>query len=1010
MVTRLKYMTMDIRRKLVFIAVVACSFIWTCIGAAQTTQLTGIVRNENGEPLPGVSVKVENQSGYVITDANGRFYLDTDKLKGSIACNFLGYKDAIVPIVVGTNMDIKLSPDASLSDELRDVALLMKEARVTGTGAISTVKSDEINTWQGNGLDEALKGKLSGYYNGQIRGMNSINGDAILIVIDGVPSPTVTLNNINPKTVASVSILKDAAAKALYGPLGAQGVILVTTKKGIPGKTKVNVNANFSFEFPTVKAKMLDSYDYATLRNQALTNDGLPEAFSKDQIAAFQNGTGINNDWRKMFLKDSYTSQRYNLELNGGNEKMRYYVNAGYARNEGLYKVDWTDKYNPSSYDNRFMLTSNIDVDLFSFLNVFLNTNVQIERNNSSGGGNIINKIYSTPNTVEGPLSDGKIVTTENFPDPIYGSINYKGVNTQTGTDVNVSMGLNLDLGFLTKGLLLKGIVGYNSYYVGTRIGSYNYARYVRDETGKLVQLGADVETALSWSKSSSTYYFMNFQGILQYNRTFGNHSIEALASYLAEDKLGSNYSSGWLLPFNRIQVGGHVKYGYGNRYFAQFDCTYAGSEQMKKGNQFHFSPTGSLSWVVSNEEFLKDQSFISLLKLRGSYGGLEYDNLWNFSNRYLYANDIRQANGAGLINSIFTCALVTEGALGNAKIKWEKSYQQNYGIDISLLNSLNFSVDYWRTNQKGILCKDETTPVLGGINQSDLPYVNAGKVVNQGVDFEASYTKKLGCGLSIVATADFGWNKNEVKNALDINYAEAGYYYPSRMSGYSIGQKFGYLVDYSNGNGFFNSEKEIKDRNLRYEGTAPRVGDLIYQDLNNDGVIDEKDKAPLKGVKTMPDCMYGASVQLRYKGFDLYVQLQAETGRNAYYDGLGVFENKSQGVYLDMHKNAWTAAKYAAGENISYPALTSTTSSSLQANDFFVSNADYLRLKNVTFGYSLPDNIVKKLLVNQVRFYVTGQNLLTWTNLKFKGIDPESTSIDSFKYRMVNFGLNINF
>ena len=555
-------------------------------------------------------------------------------------------------------------------------------------------------------------------------------------------------------------------------------------------------------------------------------------------------------------------------------------------------------------------------------------------------------------------MVDGKIVTTENFSDPIYGSINYKGVNQETATDVNADFGLNLDLSALTKGLSLKGIVGYHSYYTGIRKGEYDYARYVRNEEGELVLFGTNVEKALSWSKSASTVYFMNFQGMLEYNRTFGAHSVDAFLNYLAEDRLGDSTSAGWLLPFRRIQLGGHAKYGYDGRYFLQFDFTHAGSEQMRKGNQFHFSPTVSGAWVVSNEKFMKNQSVLDFLKFRLSFGALQYDNLWNFSSRYLYADDIRDMEGSGIIGSIFTNFLVSEGALGNPDIKWEKSYQQNYGVDMTLFNSLNLSVDYWRTQQRGVLCQSDLTPALSGFTGDKLPYTNVGKVQNQGVDIEVGYSKKWNSGFEIGVTGDFAWNKNEIIDANDLDYSSIGYYYPFRKTGYSIGQKFGYLIDYSNGNGFFNSRQEIEDHNLVYQDIAPRVGDFIYRDLNGDGLIDERDKAPLDGVKTMPNFMAGASVQMKYKNFDLYIQLQGETGRNAFYDGLGVFENQAQGVYLDIHRNAWTPERYAAGEKIEYPALTSTTSSSLLANEFFVSKANYLRLKNVTLGYSLPDKI----------------------------------------------------
>lgn len=1001
------------KKSIEIVLIIVTSFFFFGISEAisQTKSVAGIVQDEEGKPISGVSVRIQDSPGYVVTDSKGRFYIYTDQVNGNVVFSNVGFRNATLPIIVDADMNIKLIADASCRDEILDVALNRSESRLSYTGSMSVVKSPEIETWQSSGLTETLRGKLAGYSNGHIRGLSSMNGEAILIVINGVPAPTIDLNMIDPRSVQSVSILKDAAAKALYGPLGAQGVMLITTKKGIPGKTDVNVNVNFSMEAPAVKADMLNSFEYATLRNEALSNDGLPAAYSQNQLNAFANGSGIDNDWRKIFMKDIRTSQRYNTELKGGNDRMRYYVNAGYARTNGLYKVDWKEKYDPSNYENRFTLVSNIDVDLFRFMQAFLNTNLRVNRTNNTGGKDIITKIYSTPNTIEGPLAeDGKIITNENFPDPIYGSINYNGVSLNTATDVNSNFGLNVNLGMLAKGLSMKGIVGYHSLFNGNRLGSYNYARYVRDEMGILVLLGTNVEKALAWSKASNTDYFMNFQGTIEYNRKFGLHSVDAFLNYLAEDKLGNNYSTGWLLPFRRIQLGGHAKYGYDNRYFLQFDFTHAGSEQLMKGNQFHFSPTLSGAWVVSNEGFMKEHHRINLLKLRASFGALNYDNLWNFSSRYLYADNVREADGAGYIRSIFTAALVTEGELGNPAIKWEKSYQQNYGVDISLFNALNFSFDYWRTNQRGVLCKSELTPELSGFSSADLPYKNVGKVFSQGVDAEIGYTKNFPSGFVVTVTGDFSWNMNKVTDAQDLNYSGIGYYYPYRKSGYSIGQSFGYLVDYSNGNGFFNSQQEIADKKLIYQGVAPRVGDFIYKDLNHDGFINEGDKAPLRGVKTMPNFMSGASVKLAYKNLDLYVQLQGEAGRSAVYNGLGIFENKAQGVYLAMHQHAWTAERYANGEKIEYPALTSTTSSSLTDNDFFVSKADYIRLKNVTLGYSLPKKIVTAMGVNQLRLYVTGQNLYTLTNLKFKGFDPESTSIDSFIFRMINFGLNLNF
>jgi len=909
--------------------------------------------------------------------------------------------------------------DSVLDSRLVEVALGQQVPEWSYTGSYSTVTAKELDYWQTTQLDEALVGKLAGYYNnGAIRGLNSPTGDALLVVLDGIPAPTITLSSLDPSSIETVTIMKDAAAKALYGPLGAQGVFVVTTKRGHAGKTTVHVNANFGWQEPTEKAEMVGSYAYATMRNQALRNDGLAERYGSSELSAFANGTGIDNDWRKLYMRDFRPMQKYNIEVAGGNDRTKFYVNAGYSHIGSLYKAEFKDKYNPEHYQQRFNLSTNIQVKMFSFLSMFAGTNVRIGHDNYSrsdgdewnNSNNIIKSLYTTPPTVENAVIDGKVVADENFPNPIYGQINYRGVYKLTSTDVNAHFGLDFDLGFLTKGLTARAMVGYNSNYCGDRKGAYNYARWVRDENGELVRLGTDNDDPLEWSKESRMIYFMNFQAMVKWEREFGKHGFDAFVSYLGEDRLGNSKEAAWLLPYNRIQLGGHFKYGYDKRYFAQFDFTYAGNEQMRKGNQFHFSPTGSVAWVASNESFLRDVEWLNMLKFRASFGALEYDVLHALPSRYLYASEYREGSG-GAIAEIYGAATIGEGVLGNPDLKWEKSYQQDYGFDLSVLdNTLALNFDYWRTNQRQVIYQDRTLPAISGIGVKRVPYQNIGKAFNEGVDVQVSYQKQLPHGIGLEVTGDFGWNHNRVEYGADIDYSGLNYAYPYRTTGYPIGQKFGYLVDYSNGNGYYNSQAEIDASNLQYQGATPRVGDFRYRDLNGDGRIDEGDVAPLDGVKSMPSVNYGASVKLTWNNFDLYVFLQGETGRNAFYSGLGVWENQSQGVYMEHHMNAWTAERYAAGAAIDYPALTSTTSSSLTANDFFTSKADFFRLKNVTLGYSLPKKWMKKIGMNQIRFYFTGQNLLTATNLKFKGIDPEKNNIADFYYRSYNIGLNVSF
>lgn len=885
------------------------------------------------------------------------------------------------------------------------------------TTTLATVKvgSDIITLSPSATLDEAVKGHLAGYYNnGEIRGMQSQNGSPILLVLDGVPSTTLTLSDIDPLTVESVEILKDAAAKAIYGPLGAQGVIVVNTKRGFTGNTIVKVTANFAFQKPTKTADMVDGYQYATLRNQALANDGLASAFSADQLSLLQSGQGYNNNWRDQYLHNFRTAQRYSISLTGGNERVKYYVNGGFEHETGLYKTDWKEKYDPTPWTNRFNVTSNMDIKMFPFLSAWMYSSMRITRENGSDSDyDIINLCHIIPPTTPGGVVDGKIVTDENFANPIYGEINYSGAKETTGTNINANFGLNLDLNQWVKGLSLQGILGYNSKYTGVRHGSYDYSRYVSDGDGGWSLLGTQREAALSWSKASTAIYFMNFQGRIKYQREFGKNYVSANLTYLSEDKLNGSTSTGWLLPFSRIQLSGEVKYGFDNRYYVQASFNHAGSEQLPKGNQFHFSPAGSVSWNAHNESFLRQVTWLNQLKLRASAGILQYDNLWNFPSRYLYADEYRQQGGGGVIGSLYSYAHISEGLLGNPTLTWEKTYEQNYGIDLRVLNSLSLSVDYFRSHLNRMLCVDNTTPTAGGHSTSTRAYTNIGRTHNQGVDVSARYTGVIPSAdhMTINGYVDLGWNKNRIDYAGDLDYSSSGYAYPSRTSGYSIGQQFGYLVDGSNGSIFYNSQNEIDNCGLTFAGREPRPGDLKFQDLNGDGVIDECDKAPLDGVKTMPSFNYGFGAQVMWRGFDLYLYFQGETGRNQLYSCAGVYENSYQGVYVNgLHTHAWTAERYAAGQDIRYPALTSSNSSSLQDNSFFVSKADYIRLRNLVLGYSLPTNTVQKLKLTQLRFYFAAENLFTSTNMKFKSFDPESTGLSDYLYRSFSIGLNLSF
>jgi len=990
--------------------------------------VSGQVMDEGNEPIAGAVITVPGTQIYTMSAMDGVFKISVPDYTSKITCSYLGYRNEIITLNGKDEIKVNMVPNYSGQEKLVNNGLGQMVPESAYTGARSSVYASAIGKTPSVGLDQTLTGRLAGLTSLQgssapgsdgtskfIRGIFSSNGNAILCVLDGVPAPTLSPNTIDPNTIESVTLLKDAAAKALYGPLGAQGVLLINTKQGRAGKTEVHADLNFGINGYTREYKPLDSYTYATLRNEALSNDGLPAIYTPEQLEAFKNQGGVNNNWKDMYYKKRTTTQIYNVSGTGGTERIQFYLNTGFTHQDGIYEADKNGKFDPRPYYNRFTTVSNVKVNVFKYLNAGLNTNVRIYRNNGSNTdtSSILEGIMLTPATVPGPLSDdGKIVTTENFPNPVYGKINKTGYSKSTGTDVNANFNLDLDMGFLTKGLSANAMVGYHSYYSGTIDGTADYTRYVFDQDGNTVPFGSNADSPLSLGKSSNTVYSMNVQGSLLFERTFLNKlKVNALANYLAEDRISSSFNSKYVLPYRRIQFAGQLHLGWDNKYFIQGALTDAGSEEFRKGNQYHISPTISGAWNVSNEQFMKGIKWLDLLKVRASYGALKYDNIYSIG-RLLYSSEIRQENGSGYINSLYTAALIKEYLLGNANITWETSYQQNYGIDFCFLNSFKASFDYWKTSQNGVIGKDFSKPGITGINSDNLPYENIGKIRSQGVDLTLEYSRKLNCGLEMDITGIFGYNTNKVISSGEVDLSSSGYAYPYRTTGYALGKQFGYIVDYSNGNGFFNTQEELDNNKLIYEGMkAPRLGDLKYKDLNNDGVINQKDMAPLAGTKMIPSYDYSLNIDMAYKGFDFSMFWQGNAGKAAFYNGPGIHEDWAQGTYSPIHQSAWTAERYANGEKILYPALSAGGASSLEVNNFLISKNDFVRLKNLIIGYSLPEKILNMAHLTKVRLFLSGENLLTFTNFKFKNIDPEQTNIDTYPvYKTFNIGLNINF
>lgn len=909
---------------------------------------------------------------------------------------------------------------------------LQQDTRASLTGAVVTISGDELRKSPVPGLASALAGRFPGLIVSQssstlgwesaslmIRGENSMHGNAPLIFLDGVPTPFLDLKNVNLETVESVTVMRDGASLVTFGYQSANGAIYINTKRGFSGKTKVSVTADFALQQATVKPRLLNSWEYASLRREAQLNDRLTPSFTPEQIENYRLGENSdlypNNNWYDMFIQDVAPMQRYNLALSGGNERIRFYVDAGYIGQESLVKTKENDLFNPSAYLNRFNILTNLDVNLFNNLRFFLNQNVTIDRKNNMpvGEGNIFSSALFMPATVNGPLGpNGEIIATTRETDPIYGKLNRSGFDRSTNTAMNVALGLDFNMDFITKGLSLKGIVGYEGYIKNTINGRTGYARFVRDETVEdelvLIPYGSWKDSPLSLGKSSSMYYSMNIQAALNYRRIFNEkHDVRAGVGYYTQNLLKETFSNLETLPYDRIVLSGHVKYGYDMRYFLEANMGYGGSDQFKKGNRFGFFPSVAGAWIVTNEGFMEgSKAVLSLLKLRASYAWAGNDDLG--TPRFIYNDNI--GVGSGFLGSLAQGEGITESLRGNPFLQWEDSRQQNYGIDLGFLNTFTFTADYYNNYTTGIVLQDYTVPDLQGMNGGKQPYQNAGKMRNQGFELSLNYNKTLNKNMSVCANGYVAYNTNKVIFAGELDRSGNDYFYPYRKTGYRLGQNFGYLIDKSNGNGYFNSLEEIQNSGISYEGKQPRVGDFIYQDLNGDKIINEKDMAPIGG-SGLPKLTYALSAQFRYKGFDAYLLFQGVGKTTSYMNGLGVSETHGQGVYTELHKKAWTQERYENGLPISYPALSTDGSTSLRGNEFFMVDRSYVRLKTAEVGYTLPVSVCRKIKIDKIRVYLNGNNLLTFDSMKFDHIDPEVGYMGGYPlYRVFNIGLNIVF
>ena len=1020
-------------RKLIVGLLCICS---TAATFAQTATVSGVVKDDTGEPVIGAGVLVKGTTLGTITDIDGHFSFRADDLNGVLVVSFVGMETQEIPMKGKGTFDIVLKSSNTLLEEVQVVAYGAQK-KVTLTGSISSVNTDELlkvpTASIGNMLSGVLSGVSSIQSSGQpggddpdvfIRGISTLNtmNAKPLYLVDGVER---SFFQIDPNEVENITILKDASSTAVFGVRGANGVIIVTTKRGKEGKAKINASFSYGIQTPTRMPEFVNSYDYATFLNEAYTNDGKDPKFTPEAVEAFRTHSNPiiypDTDWMELLFKSSAPQTQGNVNISGGTERVRYFISMGMLDQKGFFKNHDT-RYDANFNFNRYNYRANLDIDFTKTTLVAINMGGRVEKRNFPRSGDDINQLFrriywATPFSGPG-IVDGKWIKGNSQYLPVglsdgLGNIYGRGYGSKTTNVVNLDLALTQKLDFITKGLQFKIKVAYNSGYDHTKeratsIESYQ-PWYRKDVTWMEHPAGSDpnevvyiqdgeaglISYAESFGKSRDWYAEASFD----WKRDFDLHHLSALALYNQSKTYypDSDYPG---IPRGYVGLVGRVTYDYDNKYLIEGNVGYNGSENFAPGNRYGFFPAVSGGWVLTQEEFLKDNPVVNFLKIRASYGIVGNDRYHpygtGFMDRFLYLpNSYFIGCGYQFGTGTSWSPGAYEKSFGNCGLSWEKSAKQNYGIDFSLFNQkLSGSIDYFYEKRTDILAKASTDPIIHAMS---LPVLNLGIVSNKGVELNLKWNHKIN-SFRYWTNLNVSYAKNKIVYQDEV---PSEYTYTLK-TGHPVGQPFGLKV-----RGFYyEGMEDVADHSY-----VLKEGDVVYEDLNHDGKIDDNDKTAI-GYPSYPLLNAGLTLGFEYKGFDFSMLWVGATKTSrvleeTFRKPLG--ETYDRSLMSHQFTDRWTPETAATAK---LPRATiDGVKNNYRDSELWVKDASYLRLKNIEIGYNFRLPFMPKIGMEKMRVFMTGYNLLTFDKLKIS--DPESMSSGVPQYpvmRVINFGLNVSF
>ena len=1002
---------------------------------AQTKKVTGVVVDATGETVIGASVLEKGTTNGVITDIDGNFSLTVGE-DAVLQISFVGYQTVEVSVKGKTELNVTLREDTEMLEEVVVVGYGAQKLESV-IGAISQVTSKDLLSTPSANISQAISGKIPGVITSQtsgapgaddaqiyIRGRATFAGDAQpLVLVDGVER---SFSQIAPDDIETISVLKDASATAVYGVRGANGVMLITTKRGKDQKPVVSLTANWQIQSPTRTDTYLDAYQSVTLLEEALRNDGLPSQYSAQDIEMYQrsvNGqlSGVeallypNVDWYDQVLNSTAPAQRYNVSVTGGTKRMRYYASGEFYDQKSIVKNLSNDQYGNSSSPSfrRYSFRANTDFFLTKDLTFSVNFGTRFEERRgpstteTTDRSEIFYELNHTPGWLfpvaytipNGDLTETLYAGTSQYQNNIVARLTEAGYYKSTNVVNETNFIADYKMDWLTEGLSVKGMLSFDYENLHQNNYSRSFATYELNDRANYLQPNAynqfNADTELAHSSSFTSIYKLYMEAQVNYARKFGKHDVTAMALYMQND-----YRNKAELAQRYQGLVGRVTYGYDERYLAEFNMGYNGSENFLKGRRFGFFPAFSVGWRLSNEPFMQKYSnWLNNLKIRASYGQVGNDKYQG--DRFLYEEAWRQLSNVYYFGTTGVTGIY-DARYPNYEVTWERAHKYNVGVEFGFFNGLlTGTVDVFYEKRNDILTPYLTRPEWVGVVMSA---TNLGETKNKGYEIELKHSNHIGNDFTYTVGFTFSHARNEILS-MDEPDIKTDY---RKREGHPINQYFGLLC-----------EGYVTQADLD-SGTMPisrfgdvKVGDLKYRDMNGDGYIDDRDETFI-GYSDIPENMYALNLSANYKGWGLSLMFQGVSHVSRYYDAEAMFAFVNGGKVKEHHLQRWNPAQSEEWNlaNAKYPLLhyNDYGDHNQRQNSYFLKNGAFLRLKNIELSYTLPQQWIRKAGMTDCRLYVNANNLITWDHLD--GLtDPESNGSNRFPImKTVNFGVNIKF